>query len=73
MDNNKALVIYIGTAEESARRKSALRAIAEDFGLTTQRGQDGTPIGNISALIQGIADGDYTLSPWKDNTDILDT
>ena len=59
MSNKRApLPVYLGTDEVAAKREANLRRIAAALGYKTKIGSaDGKSQGNISQLIQAIADG----------------
>lgn len=63
------LPVYLGTFEVATERTRILRRLARDMGYITKQGSKGRkPQGNISRLMQAIADGKVIIvseNKWR--------
>lgn len=64
------LPVYLGTFDVATERTRTLRRLARDMGYITEQGSKGRkPQGNISQLMQAIADGKIIIVQRSENGD----
>ena len=61
MTKDRPITLWLGTGEEKQARIDSLDKLARKYAGTTRRGGDSIEQGNVSKLIQMIADGDLKL------------
>lgn len=67
----KHVLVYLGNPDQAEARKNKLHEIAVQLDLTTPRGTNGQLIGNISALVQQIADGELVVLKAEEAPQLL--